>query len=381
VDAAAKTCLLLPGQDLTAIAPLQNAGYLEVMQKMLNVPVVNCCRPSRTCAGASRFRLALCLTAALLAGWTDSAACAAPRFEQPISCVVGRDCFIQNYFDRDAGPGHADYHCGFLTYNGHTGTDFRVRDLVAMNRKVAVVAAAAGTILNTRDTEADINIRVRGKADLKGKDAGNGVVISHGDGWETQYSHLLRGSIRVHAGQQVEAGEVLGYVGLSGNTEFPHVDFTVRKDGKRLDPFAPGETACGSAVNPLWSDKALTALQYVPTGVLIAGFAERLLSRDEAEAGLDVAGSLPVTADRIAFWIELFGVQKDDRLSIELSGPDKQKFPLYRKDNPVNKAVLYIAAGKQRGERPWKPGRYRASFRLQRGGKLLLEEQREIEVH
>jgi len=40
-------------------------------------------------------------------------------------------------------------------------------------------------------------------------------------------------------GLRVLAGDQLGMVGLSGNTEFPHLDFTVRQNARALDPFAP----------------------------------------------------------------------------------------------------------------------------------------------
>ncbi len=69
--------------------------------------------------------------------------CAAPPvLELPIRCTLGQDCFIQNYFDATPGPAAQDYTCGTLTYDTHHGTDFRLKDLAAMQRKFAVVAAA-----------------------------------------------------------------------------------------------------------------------------------------------------------------------------------------------------------------------------------------------
>ncbi len=52
--------------------------------------------------------------------------------------------------------------------------------------------------------------------------AGNHVLIEHG-GIVVALCHLRRGSIRVHAGQQVTTGDLLGDCGNSGNSTEPHV--------------------------------------------------------------------------------------------------------------------------------------------------------------
>lgn len=54
---------------------------------------------------------------------------------------------------------------------------------------------------------------------------GNHVVIDHGDGAYSALAHLRRGSIRVHEGQRVAAGEPVAECGNSGNTTEPHVHF------------------------------------------------------------------------------------------------------------------------------------------------------------
>ncbi|MCG6904806.1 MAG: M23 family peptidase, partial [Rhodobacter sp.] len=60
--------------------------------------------------------------------------CAAPaasqplRLDLPIDCVIGDSCFVQNYVDRDPGPGAVDFACHGLTYDGHQGTDIALTD-------------------------------------------------------------------------------------------------------------------------------------------------------------------------------------------------------------------------------------------------------------
>ena len=84
---------------------------------------------------------------------------AAPPFRMPLNCEYGKTCFIQNYVDHDPGPGRADFRCGRLSYDGHHGTDFRLRDEVDMERGVYVAAAAPGVVKAIRDGMADISVR------------------------------------------------------------------------------------------------------------------------------------------------------------------------------------------------------------------------------
>ncbi|MGR3678397.1 MAG: M23 family metallopeptidase, partial [Paracoccaceae bacterium] len=169
------------------------------------------------------------------------------RLTMPIDCVLGEGCHIQQYVDQDPGPGAQDYLCETLSYEGHKGTDFALPYLRDIADDVAVLAAAPGVIRATRNTMADRLFTTENETDIAGKECGNGVVIRHDDGWETQYCHMKRGSISVTKGQRIEAGTELGHVGLSGRTQFPHLHFSVRKDGKSIDPFAPSEAfECGA---------------------------------------------------------------------------------------------------------------------------------------
>ena len=108
---------------------------------------------------------------------------APPVFEVPVDCDIGRDCFVQLYVDRGAGPEVADYRCGALSYDGHNGADIRLADLPAMRRGVAV-RAAAGTVRAVRDGEGDHGL-CKNAQNIAGREAGNGLVISHDEGWET----------------------------------------------------------------------------------------------------------------------------------------------------------------------------------------------------
>jgi len=56
---------------------------------------------------------------------------------------------------------------------------------------------------------------------------GNYVMIDHGKNEYSLYAHLQPGSVRVHVGDQVKAGKVIGKLGSSGNSTEPHLHFHV----------------------------------------------------------------------------------------------------------------------------------------------------------
>ncbi|WP_103069275.1 peptidoglycan DD-metalloendopeptidase family protein [Aquimarina sediminis] len=95
----------------------------------------------------------------------------------------------------------------------HRGTDF---------------AAPIGTpILATSDG-------IVTKSERKG---GNGkyVKIRHNATYDTQYLHMSKQAVKV--GQFVKQGDVIGYIGMTGNTGGPHVCYRFWKNGKEVDPF------------------------------------------------------------------------------------------------------------------------------------------------
>jgi len=302
-------------------------------------------------------------------------------FDLPVKCTPGRDCVVQNYFDHNPGPVFSDYTCGSLSYNGHDGTDIRLLDLAAMRRNFAVLAAAAGVVIAVRDGEPDVDVRARGRKGLKGRYAGNSVRVDHGDGWETQYSHLQRGSVRVRPGQKVASGELLGYVGLSGDTEFPHVEFRVSRYGKAIDPFYPASGKCGLHQDMLWSAAAARQLVYRAGGLLISGFSTAIPIQENAESGAYTFKEINADAAAIIYWVELFGLRRHDRLVIELFAPDGRRLAHSERNIPDNKALWFAYAGKKRTLPKWPAGIYKAAVRLERDGLTLFQEQQLLTVH
>jgi murein DD-endopeptidase MepM/ murein hydrolase activator NlpD len=68
----------------------------------------------------------------------------------------------------------------------------------------------------------------------QGNGYGNHVVINHGYGYETLYGHMFR--VKARAGQRVNRGEIIGYVGSTGKSTGPHCHYEVHKNGRPIDP-------------------------------------------------------------------------------------------------------------------------------------------------
>lgn len=95
----------------------------------------------------------------------------------------------------------------------HKGTDF------AAPIGTPIRATANGTVTKSSYTK------------------GNGkyVKIRHNATYETQYLHMKNRNVKV--GQFVKQGDVIGWVGMTGNTGGPHVCYRFWKNGRQVDPF------------------------------------------------------------------------------------------------------------------------------------------------
>lgn len=280
----------------------------------------------------------------------------------PLECDLETECYIQQYVDHDPSPKASDFTCSFLTYDGHKGTDFGLRDPALLDRGVFVVAAAPGRVVGRRDGVADI-IYTPDRADaVAGTECGNGVVIQHSGGWQTQYCHLKQGSVTVAKGQVVDAGDPLGQVGVSGKAAFPHLHLSVRQGQRVVDPFAPkGRLSCDGELDTLWD---LTPA-YQSGGLLTIGFADAVPEFNDLRMGA-VDQSVSRTSPALVTFVQGFGTQKGDILKMEFSGPDGQ---LAQKSftMPRDQAQIMRAVGRNR-RADWPSGTYTTTVRLLRNG-------------
>ena len=66
----------------------------------------------------------------------------------------------------------------------------------------------------------------------------NHLVLEHADGRHTVYGHLADKSIKLERGDRVRAGQQIALTASSGSSTWPHLHFTVRRDGVPVEPFA-----------------------------------------------------------------------------------------------------------------------------------------------
>lgn len=295
----------------------------------------------------------------------------------PIDCQPGSGCFIQQYVDHDPTDGASDYRCENLTYDAHKGTDFALASLAAMRAGVDVHASAPGRVRATRDGMPDRFLTAENAAELDGRDCGNGVFIDHADGWSTQYCHLKQGSISVSQGDIVTPDTVLGRVGLSGRTQFPHVHVTVRKDDKTVDPFAPdGRITCDApSTETLWE----TDLPYRPGGMINVGFSDGVPDYEQIKDGTAAAAALPATAPAIVVFGYAFGGRAGDQIRLRIDGPDGDFL-----DSTVtldrDQAQFFRASGKRLRTEAWAKGTYDGSVSLIRNGEIIDTASAELSV-
>jgi murein DD-endopeptidase MepM/ murein hydrolase activator NlpD len=323
---------------------------------------------SRRRAARALFAAAALALSCLPAG---ARAQSAPSLDLPIDCVPGQTCWISKFVDLDPGPGIRDYTCHGRATDGHSGIDIALRDLRAMDEGVSVLAAAPGTVVRTRDGVQDINVRDLGPEMVLGE-CGNGVVVSHGGGWETQYCHMRQGSILVKPGDTVGVGQKLGLVGMSGSSEYPHLHFTVRHGNTIVEPFVGLEdrsspaARCGPGKNPLWSAKALAELQYAPASIFNIGFADTRPDDNDIKKGRYRGTEFAPGAPVIVFWSEIFGLEKGDQLRLLLLAPDGEALVDHTTIIPDRKLRWFQYIGKKRPAAGWPGGTYRGEVTLTR---------------
>ena len=100
------------------------------------------------------------------------------------------------------------------TYRPHTGVDY------AAPMGTPVYAVADGTVISA----------------CYAGGGGNTVKIKHAGGLQTGYLHLQKFASGIKAGAYVSQGDVIGYVGSTGTSTGPHLDYRIWKDGTPIDP-------------------------------------------------------------------------------------------------------------------------------------------------
>jgi murein DD-endopeptidase MepM/ murein hydrolase activator NlpD len=120
------------------------------------------------------------------------------------------------------------FHPVLKTHRAHLGVDY---------------AAVTGTpIVATGD----------GTVSRAGRWGGYGITVSvrHPKDIETRYAHMSRIRSGIRPGVRVQQGQIIGYVGMTGLANAPHVHYEFLKNGAQRDPRSAGEFGEGEPVPP-----------------------------------------------------------------------------------------------------------------------------------
>ena len=125
--------------------------------------------------------------------------------------------FPMTLFDRiSSGFSNSRFHPILQTWRAHRGVDY-----------------AAGTGTPVRSTANGVVIERERQSTY-----GNTIVVRHSNGWTTRYAHMNRFATGINVGSQVDQGELIGYVGMTGLATGPHLHYEMRQNGTHKDPQA-----------------------------------------------------------------------------------------------------------------------------------------------
>ncbi len=292
------------------------------------------------------------------------------KFIFPVGCTYGEDCWAVNYVDVDVEDGRQDFKCNQKTYDGHKGTDFALGSIAQMRAGVDVLAAASGKVLRVRDGESDT---LKTRDEMEGlkerkKECGNGVLIDHGDGLQTIYCHLKKGSVVVEADQRVKAGESIAQVGQSGMAEFPHLHFGVIWEGGIVDPYtgALNTEGCNAFKESMWHIGL--PIDYEPVAIFDGGFRSTVPDFEIIKRGEANPPTLSLKSAAFVFWVGFYNVEKDDVIDLVIVDPDGQAFTRQQKIVKKNRARQFYYTGRKIGRVQLKSGVYKGVVRLTRTG-------------
>ncbi len=136
---------------------------------------------------------------------------------------------------------------------------------------------------------------------INAKGCGNGVLLDHGNGWQSIYCHMRGGTIAVKKGDNVTAGQKLGEIGQSGAAEFPHLHFGLFQNKKviRSVQCTPANAGCGKSRAACGWKASTSIMNRCPSSPTASPPMFRTSTRSREASG--IATSSPAI-DVLAFW-------------------------------------------------------------------------------
>ena len=271
----------------------------------------------------------------------------------PVACHLMTDCWITDHVDLDQGLSRSeDYMCGDKASDNNKSTHISLANRKAASNIFPVMASANGTVI---------------KAQNVGGFCGEHVVIQHDDHWETSYCHLKEASVKIRKGQTVARGDVIGEIGLSGLTEWPHLSFAVTRNGMVFDPFSGRSTleGCHTKSQPLWEGGFNPP--YEPAHVTDIGFTVgRVAERDIALGNMPDIDRIDVKTPQLSVWAMLMNIKRNDQITMILENPDEKVINKIQISVEDDKNIFPIYFVTRRKDFLWPSGYYKGSVTITR---------------
>jgi len=247
----------------------------------------------------------------------------------PFDEALDDGILLVNYVDNLNGNGIKDYNDDNWAYDGHNGTDLSVHNFRSMDRFVGVRAAATGTVVRISVSYFDRN------TELNNGIPANLVQIRHSDGTYAFYYHLMKNSVTVKLGEYVLQGQLIGYVGSSGNSTGPHLHFEPGyysgNTWVKRDPWSGYYNQLPS----LWQDQlpyvGFTAFKLHDMGVYTAGLVGGNFNNtwDYVSEGIIQPNTISGYESKIGFWMLVQGNYSGKSIKFEMRKSDGTLFDDY----------------------------------------------------
>ena len=161
--------------------------------------------------------------------------------------VAAGDAGPKRYYDRDGQPLERQFLRSPLRYSRVTSRYSLSRFHPILKRRMPHYGVDYGAPTGT-----PVRATADGTVISAGRRGGGGrtVRVRHANGYMTAYLHLSGYAKGIRSGRRVRQGEVIGYVGSSGLSTGPHLDYRVQHNGKWINP----ATLSSNPAPPLTAD-------------------------------------------------------------------------------------------------------------------------------
>lgn len=199
---------------------------------------------------------------------------------------------------------------------------------------------------------------------------------------------MLKDSITIKENQEVKKGQVLGFVGLSGKTEFPHLHITVKRNNIVLDPFLGTEPSINYNCNnssqtdkaSLWDDATYAKLKYIDTAILNFYTTTKIPTKFLARTGQYRESTIDKNSKNIILWADIMGVQKGDNILFEIVDTNGNNVFKSIQEVPKKYVLYFIYAGERLNKNKFSKGEYTSKLTLTRDNKVVTSSSKSISV-